>query len=672
MNLLTITVVVALTAPAAHPLDVLDLPDERAQTLVYDHLAARAQAKLRARRERYETLKTPDDIRAYQREMKEFFVRQLGGFPERTPLDASVTGKLDGGDYRVEKVIYHSRPHHRVTAALYLPKTKPPYPAVLIACGHSKTGKAAGYNQRLGIILATHGIAAMCYDPIGQGERSQILDADGKPKFGSSTSEHLLAGVGSILVGANTATYRAYDGIRGIDYLVSRPDIVGDKIGCTGCSGGGTLTSYIMSLDERVACAVPSCYLTTFSKLIETIGPQDAEQNIFGQIEFGMDHPDYVIMRAPRPTLICATTGDYFSIEGAWDNFRQSKRVYARLGYAERVDLFEFGGKHGVPQPSREAMARWMSRWLLGVDKPLVEPEIKEWTVEQLRCTKNGEVLHDPTEFSVFDLNDRRAAALGQVREEAQASLTGAEIKKRIARLSRVPSFDEIAQPKVVKREPAKIGDAPVERLSIQNADGFPVPCLFFRPAAETVKDVVLYLPAQGKRRAASAEDGSIRQWVKDGKAVLAIDVRGVGETASSRPNHVVGADWKNFFTAYLLGDSFVGMRAADTYTAARYVQVRFPKARLHLVAEGELGPPALHAAALADNLFATVELRRSLRSWSEVPRDRAPANQLINCVHGALTFYDLPDLVAMLGDKAKLVEPTNSRGEVVEAAVSR
>ena len=84
----------------------------------------------------------------------------------------------------------------------------------------------------------------MCYDPIGQGERSQILKEDGTPKHGSTT-EHSLVGVGAILLGINTAQYRTYDGIRGIDYLVSRPDIDAKRIGCTGCSGGGTLTSLL-------------------------------------------------------------------------------------------------------------------------------------------------------------------------------------------------------------------------------------------------------------------------------------------------------------------------------------------------------------------------------------------------------------------------------------------
>ena len=281
------------------------LPEsERMSGSLYSHLQQEAYAALDRRSETYEQLKTPEQIQAYQRRLRGFFIKQLGGFPERTPLNARTVRTIQADGYHIENVIYESQPRHHVTANLYIPDSDGRFPGVVVSSGHSRTGKTADYNQRFGIMLAKHGIAALCFDPIGQGERSQILDDQGKPKYSSTTTEHFLMGVGSTLVGRNTATYRVWDGMRSIDYLISRPEIDPARIGYTGCSGGGTLTSYVMALDERVTCAVPACYLTTFRRLIETIGPQDAEQNIFGQIAFGLDQPDYVLMRAPRPTLI--------------------------------------------------------------------------------------------------------------------------------------------------------------------------------------------------------------------------------------------------------------------------------------------------------------------------------------------------------------------------------
>jgi hypothetical protein len=82
-------------------------------------------------------------------------------------------------------------------------------------------------------------------------------------------------------------------------------------------------------------------------KFLETKGPADAEQNIFGQVAFGMTQAEYVAMRAPKPTLLCTATRDSISIEGAWNTFREAKRFYVRFGYPERIDLVETDESHG-------------------------------------------------------------------------------------------------------------------------------------------------------------------------------------------------------------------------------------------------------------------------------------------------------------------------------------
>src|SRR6185295_6605484 len=145
----------------------------------------------------------------------------------------------------------------------------------------------------------------------------------GKP-VRRSTDEHTAVGIGSILVGRNTASYRVWDGMRAIDYLQSRKEVDPTKIGCTGISGGGTLTEYLMALDDRIFCAAPGCAPSHFARVIDKGGMGDAEQNIFGQIAWGLDHPDYSILRAPRPTLILAATQDFVDIHGTWDLFREA------------------------------------------------------------------------------------------------------------------------------------------------------------------------------------------------------------------------------------------------------------------------------------------------------------------------------------------------------------
>jgi len=406
--LIGLTVLLVAFVPAlADDLAVLATgPGEKIQPseMLYASLCEEAFAALDRRRERYEQIKTAEQLKAYQEQMRAFFAAQLGEFPQRTPLNAKVVAKEDRDGYRIEKIIFESQPGLFVTGVLYLPASKPPYPAVLVPCGHSKNGKAYEAYQRVSILLAKNGIAAFCYDPIGQGERYQILDAKGKPRF-ASTLEHTLVGAGCILLGINTAWYRVWDGMRAIDYLESRPEIDAKRIGCTGCSGGGTLTSYLMALDDRVACAAPSCYLTSFRRLLETIGPQDAEQNVHGLIAGGMDHADYILLRAPKPTLMLVATQDFFDIQGAWDTFRQANRMYTRLGWPQRVAIVEADTKHGYSRQHREAMVRWMRRWLLGMDDGIREPDFPVMTDEQMQCTPRGQVLLMKGARSVFEIN---------------------------------------------------------------------------------------------------------------------------------------------------------------------------------------------------------------------------------------------------------------------------
>ncbi|MGC3971992.1 MAG: hypothetical protein QM775_33015 [Pirellulales bacterium] len=196
-------------------------------------------AALTARRTAaFETmLKSRSAGATWQAERREFFLRQIGGLPERTPLNPQIVGTLDGDGYRVEKIVLETRPKFHLTANLYLPKSPAPWPAVLIACGHSHEGKAVGQYQRACILLARHGMAAVCYDPIGQGERYQMLDsAGGHAAFVDAahiatphpmvrhlcTTEHTMIGLGSALVGENVAGFRIWDGMRR-DRLSAKP-----------------------------------------------------------------------------------------------------------------------------------------------------------------------------------------------------------------------------------------------------------------------------------------------------------------------------------------------------------------------------------------------------------------------------------------------------------------
>ncbi|MFN7561565.1 MAG: alpha/beta hydrolase family protein [Prosthecobacter sp.] len=632
-------------------------------------------------------IKSEKACKAWQEERRAFFLERIGGLPERTRLNPQITGTLTGKGYRVEKIILETRPAFHLTANLYLPDTPPPWPAVLVPCGHSHEGKAVGQYQLICMLLARHGMAAMCYDPIGQGERYQMLDlAKERAVFDDAphvkvphpnvrlmcTTEHTMTAISSALIGANAAQFRIWDGMRVIDYLQSRPDILADKIGCTGNSGGGTETAYLMALDDRILAAAPGCYLTTFKKLIETKGPQDGEQNIAGQIAFGMDEADYCIMRAPKPTLICAGTRDVtFDFGGTWELFRDAKRFYSRIGHPDMIDLAAPDAPHGFTLQLREAVTRFMARHLLGKD--IVVREIEklpdsfddnqlrdlskpDWTPEQLQCTPKGQVRLLPGERSVFQINAETAAKLKKTRESGLGPKTIIEA---------IGASETISEPQVESIGKIAREGFSIEKLALKVENAFQLPALLYTPAKPNGQSI-LYLHGESLK----ADSDAIEQFVKAGNLVLAAELRGIGETETGLRRKAFGAgrfgrDNLEILTAYLMGKSFTGMRADDVRTWARYLKTK--TITVSLIATGEAAIPALHAAAVEPVAFTKITLRRMITSYESLVGEGETFDQTVNMIHGVLRHYDLPDLIRLIGnERVRIEEPVNGMGHPV------
>ncbi|HEX8199254.1 MAG TPA: prolyl oligopeptidase family serine peptidase, partial [Isosphaeraceae bacterium] len=481
----------------------------------------------------------------------------------------------------------------------------------------------------------------------------QLLDAKGKPALPGSTTEHTMAGIGALLVGRHAAHYHVWDGIRALDYLASRPEVDPRRLGCTGNSGGGTMTAYLMALDDRIAAAAPSCYITSLERLFATIGPQDAEQNITGQVAFGMEHADYVTMRAPKPTLLSVGTRDYFDIDGAWASFREAKLVFGRFGYGERVELFESDEPHGFTRPRRESAMRWMRRWLLHRDDAPVEPDFPIATDAQLQVTQSGQVIGEfPGEKSVFDLNAERADELQKQRDGRRAGRSvealRTEIRKRLAQPEESPSVIVDGHRDSVRRDGYTI-----DRWKITTEPGVTIPVLLFRAHEGTgSQPTVVYI---GADRAMAAPGGPIEQRLKGGETVAMIEPRGMGETAPAVPDArrpgFFGTDEKDAFLALHLDRPLLGQRVFDVFQALRAVGPAQGPREFHLIGIGAGGPIALHVAAL-DERIKGVEIERSVVSWTAIASTPVSRDQLAAVVPGVLESYDLPELAAAIAPR--------------------
>ena len=196
-------------------------------TMMRTYLSGELESAQKSWQKRYDSLKTVADIEQYQQERKDFFRRQLGQMWDHTPLNPQIVRTFEKGTpgkdaYRVELILLESVPKFYVTGAMFLPdatKFKPPYPAVMIVCGHSNDAKAYPNYQAVAALAATNGLAAFIIDPIDQGERSQRLKEDGTPLMQGVAAHNVLGATSSILLGRNAATFEVWDMMRSLDYL---------------------------------------------------------------------------------------------------------------------------------------------------------------------------------------------------------------------------------------------------------------------------------------------------------------------------------------------------------------------------------------------------------------------------------------------------------------------
>lgn len=593
---------------------------------------ARAGAAIRSMQARIETT---DQLDAWRLRTRAACMKALGGFPERTPLKARVTGTVAKNGYRVENILFESRPAFYVTANLFLPdpsKFPPPYPGVVIACGHSSEGKGIAVYQRGAVLAAVNGIAALIYDPIDQGER---LQGFGK----GNCAGHNRTGVSAALLGWNTATFRIWDGMRALDYLAGRPEVDARRLGCMGNSGGGTLSTYISALDDRVVAASPSCYISSLEAVCGRLGPQDAEQDVFGQMAFGLDHSGWLLLRAPKATCVCAAQKDMFPIEGTYRTRDEVSAVYRRLAAPDRFALAEYDGPHGWAEPLKLAAVRWMNRWLRQQNDITVPPLSETGvTLKEGQVTAGGQVMQLPGARSVYDImrDEAERLAVSRGRPDADA------LRAAVRRAAGIRPVTAIPAPVTVNRSQRDCADGVTARSVVLTESGrVAVPAVFFQPANPRSAPA-LVVDGLGKTNAAE----TVASLVRGGHPVLAADLCGFGETygEAHRFYGASNADEGPAVMAYLLGHSLTGMRAEDVLRCARWLSMACGSDKVELYAANWAATPALHAAAAEPERFVKVTLSDAPSTWEEVVRQGA-RHRFSDIVHGALREYSIADL---------------------------
>lgn len=630
-----------------------------APNALYHHFAQQAYTLLDKHTAAIKDIHSLQDWQNRQQYIRQSLQDMVGPFPQRTALNAKTVRTINKEGYRIEHVIYESQPGFFVTASLYIPSAqkKNKLPAIIYCSGHAAEGYRSVVYQHVILNLVKKGFIVFAFDPVGQGERLEYFDTTtGKSTVGGPVDEHSYAGAQAIITGSSQAKYMIWDGIRAVDYLLTRKEVDAQQIGITGRSGGGTQSAYIAAFDDRIKAAAPECYITNLTRIFQSIGPQDAEQNLADALVRGIDHADLLLMRAPKPTLIITTTRDMFSIEGARETAKEVSRIYKAYNKEDNFNMVEDDAPHASTQKNREAMYAFFQKYLNNPGNANDE-ETDTLTAQELRVTETGQIATSLKSETVFSLNRKHTEQLEQRLQTSRSALSShlANAVQAARRLSGYAAPLQMHEPVFTGRFQRE--GYTIEKYFLQGEGSYIIPYLLLKPDTPNHK-ALLYLHPSGKQ-AEAAEGGEMEWFVKQGFTVLAPDLIGVGEMGPGifeGDSYIKGVSYNVWFASMLIGRSIVGVRAGDVVRLAQLLQKKENAQEIYGLAKKEMAPVLLHAAAF-DSSISRVALIEPYTSYRTVAMHRFYNPAFIHStVPNALTAYDLPDLAASLAPRKLLI----------------
>lgn len=643
----------ALLAPLAAGAQHLDVLGWKTHTTLYHFLTERLHAQYVHRDSILRQAISSRRLSSYRDRCRRRYLSLLGTLPAKTPLDAVVTGTLTRDGYRIEKVIYQSFPGHHVTANLYIPDGKGPFPGVLFFCGHEATAKATLTYQQTCILFAKHGFVILSIDPISQGERYQLTGTDGRPLDRGGTTAHTLLASGSNLVGTSVVAYQLWDNERGLDYLCSRSEVDTSRLGCLGNSGGGTQTAYFLPYDPRIKVAAVCSYVTRRERTLELLGPQDGCQWLPAESRAGLDISDYLIMFSPKPVLILAGRYGFVDFNGTRDVYRELEQVYRALDEPGKVKLYAWDDGHGIQIPKQQAAVQWFRRWLYHDARPVKEGHLSVLTAKQLDATRTGQVaLAFKSEVPV------QARNLSLARQWERS-------RRRLLEKSTRPAYRQMLQ-KVLQLDTAR---APIDtegtgtftrsgyrfrQLILRTKGAPPLPCyLAYLPAGKKAAKTVVVLDREGKGSCVQ-NDTLLRHYLHTGCNLLLADLRGTGETADDpafNDSKYRNSEYRDATLALFSGVSLPAQRTRDVLTLMNFIgsDAQLKGLPVEIDASGPGAEAALLAAALDDGI-SRLTLSATVRSFVAILENPLMKDQYSYVVPGALRYFDLPELVSFVG----------------------
>jgi cephalosporin-C deacetylase-like acetyl esterase len=650
-----------------------------------NYLAATVDSARVHRKTALSAIKAQDDVLKRTSFVQSTIWELIGGQLEKTPLNASLTGTIERSGYRIEKLIFEAQPQFYVPAHLYIPTSGTgPFPGIISPLGHTADGKAFRSYQILFQNLARKGFVVLTWDPPGQGERLQFLIPGTTRSRFSPTGEHDQFGFPAFLIGSTATQFEIWDGIRAVDYLLTRSEVDGSRIGCCGHSGGGTQTMYLCALEPRIhaAVVVEGHTENVAGANYEPPGAYaDAEQNIIGSLKRGLDRGDLLAAFAPKPLLICFTHMDVGATysphyeRGTREIFQELKDLYSIYGAPQKVGLSASSLPHDYDFFHRRATYDWFNTWLKDHRGDNVEADFDEAPATTLFCTTTGQILTSLGGRNAVQVNRERLQAI-----QSRRTTDGQQMDKLPEVLREV-----LAVPRQTATAPnsllSKINtrNLVIEEFEIRSEPTIRVPGWFVKPAAETARlPVVVILSPAGKNRLFD-EVTLLNEVTRQNIAICAIDTRGMGQATPRYPSSGPLFYSRSTAMAYSLvslaaGVPLIGQRVTDLLCCVDYLSGRDDVNTSHigLLGSGASGLVALFGAAL-DRRIRAVLLDRTLTDFASLVASEEYSLGVDSMPFGLLQHFDLPEICAALVPRHLWIRnPVGPTGATLSLSESR